>query len=156
MVEVIIIDQQKLLLNHLQVNMNLTARSLKRKYIQKTLTIGGKTHYFKSSYEIQYAYWLEALRLKGKIKDWFYEVDTFWFDGIKRGTNNYKPDFKIIDLQGGLNYVEVKGYMDSKSATKIKRMGKYHPDIRLTVLEADWFKRNREQLDIVTRLFLNG
>lgn len=136
--------------------MNLTTRSLKRKYIQKTLTIGGKTHYFKSSYEIQYAYWLESLRLKGKIKDWFYELDTFWFDGVKRGCVSYKPDFKIIDLQGGLNYVEVKGYMDSKSATKIKRMGKYHPDIRLTVLEADWFKRNREQLDIVTRLFLNG
>lgn len=135
--------------------MNLTARSLKRKYIQKTLVIGDKKYYFKSSYEIQYAYYLEALRLKGKIKDWFYEVDTFWFDGIKRGTNNYKPDFKIIELNGDINYVEVKGYMDEKSATKIKRMGKYHPDIKLSVLGADWFKRNREQLDIVTKLFLN-
>lgn len=136
--------------------MTLTTRSLKRKYIQKTLTIGTKTYYFKSSYEIQYAYYLEVLRVKGEIKDWFYEVDTFWFDGIKRGCVSYKPDFKIISLKDEIAYVEVKGYMDEKSATKIKRMGKYHPDIKLSVLGADWFKRNREQLDIYTKLFLNG
>ena len=136
--------------------MNLTNRSLKRKYIQKTLTIGDKKYYFKSSYEIQYACWLHMLKLKGKIKDWFYEVDTFWFDGIKRGCVSYKPDFKIIELNGDINYIEVKGYMDAKSATKIKRMGKYNPDIKLTVLGADWFKRNRLELDMITKLFLNG
>jgi len=134
--------------------MILTNRSLKRKYIQKVLTIGGKTHYFKSSYEIQYACWLEMLKRDGKIKDWLYEVDTFWFDGIKRGCVSYKPDFKIVNLQDEISYVEVKGYMDEKSATKIKRMGKYHPDIKLNVLGADWFRKNKSQLDMIMRICL--
>lgn len=134
--------------------MNLKTRTLKRKYIQKTLEIGGKKYYFKSSYEIQYACWLEILKLKGKIKDWFYEVDTFWFDGIKRGCVSYKPDFKIVNLQDEISYVEVKGYMDEKSATKIKRMGKYHPDIKLNVLGADWFRKNKSQLDMIMRICL--
>ena len=45
------------------------------------------------------------------------------------------PDFKIIWDDDRLEYHEVKWYMDSKSKTKIKRMAKYYPDIKLIVID---------------------
>jgi hypothetical protein len=36
--------------------------------------------------------------------------------------------------------------MDSKSATKIKRMAKYHPDVKLRVIGKEWFKENGSKL----------
>lgn len=116
-------------------------------------TIGGKTHYFKSLWEANYARFLQWLKEQGKILDWEYEPDTFWFERIKRGVNNYTPDFKITHLypvkhpdgrKSTIEYVEVKGYMDSKSATKIKRMGIYHKEILLRVVDQAWFSdKNR-------------
>ncbi len=85
--------------------------------------IGGKRHYFKSLWEANYARFLQWLKEQGKIENWQYEPDTFWFDKIKRGVNNYTPDFKITHLKpvkyidgrsSQFEYVEVKGYMDSK------------------------------------------
>jgi hypothetical protein len=39
-------------------------------------------------------------------------------------------------------WAEVKGYYDSKSKTKMKRMAKYHPDVKIRLVGADWFKMN--------------
>jgi hypothetical protein len=77
------------------------------------------------------------------IVDYWYEPETFWFDGIKRGTNNYKPDFKVQFPSGNFEFFEVKGFMDSKSLTKIKRMAKYHPDVKLRVIDKIWFQANQ-------------
>lgn len=114
--------------------------------------IGGKRHYFKSRWEANYAYYLEWLKQKGEIKDWFYEPDKFWFDKIKSGVTNYTPDYKVIHNRPVLNlatgkmvtieYCEVKGFMDKKSATKINRMRIYHPNIAIRVVDKDWFKKN--------------
>jgi hypothetical protein len=82
------------------------------------------------------------MKKHGKIVDWEHEPKTFYFDGIKRGTNNYKPDFKVIFPSGSEEWYEVKGYMDAKSKTKIKRMAKYHPDVKLNVVDGSWFKAN--------------
>jgi hypothetical protein len=76
------------------------------------------------------------------ISEWEHEPETFWFDKIKRGTNNYKPDFRVTFPSGGVEYIEVKGYMDQKSRTKIKRMAKYHPQVKLRVVDGTWFKAN--------------
>lgn len=97
--------------------------------------IGEKRHYYYSRWEMNFARYLEWLKTSGEIKEWLYEPDVFWFDGIKRGVNNYKPDFKVEENDGSTVYYEVKGYMDSKSKTKIKRMAKYHPDITLIVIK---------------------
>lgn len=117
--------------------------------------IGGKTHYFKSKWEANYAYYLEWLKQQGQIIEWEYEPDKFWFEKIKSGVTNYTPDFKIkhkkpvryVDGRTGLvEYAEVKGYMDNKSATKIKRMRIYHKDVLLRVIDATWFRENTKML----------
>jgi len=98
--------------------------------------------YFRSSWEFYYALFLEKLKQEGKILDYAHEPLCFWFDGIKRGVRSYLPDFRIIHLNGSEEYVETKGYMDSKSKTKISRMAKYHPQVKLRVVEKEWFKQN--------------
>lgn len=96
--------------------------------------IGGKKNYYRSRWESNYARYLEFLKAKGDIKDWFHEPDVFWFDGVKRGCVSYLPDFKIINNDDSIEYHEVKGWMDDKSLTKIKRMSKYHPAVKLKVI----------------------
>jgi len=65
---------------------------------------------------------------------WEFEPMTFWFMKIKRGIRSYLPDFKVWPQGSPYYYVEVKGYMDAKSKTKIKRMAKYYPRIDLRVV----------------------
>ena len=99
-----------------------------------------KRYYFRSGWEMKYAAFLETLK-KGKgIKDWTYEEDTFWFEEIKRGVRSYTPDFKIYFSDGKHEYHEVKGWMDDKSKTKLKRMKKYHPKETVTVIDQQAMK----------------
>jgi hypothetical protein len=111
------------------------------------LEIGGKRFYARSQAEVQFAKILEYLKSeKVSILDWHYEPETFWFDGIRRGVTNYKPDFKVIYHDGTHHWFEVKGYLDTKSKTKLKRFMKYYPneiiklvmskDIKKTTLNA--------------------
>lgn len=101
--------------------------------------------YFRSKWEAQYAQYLDWLIKAKEIVDWKYEPDTFFFDGIKMGTNCYKPDFKVFgNKPGSVEYHEVKGYMDAKSKTKLKRMKKYHPNVVVKLIE-------RKQLDEIKR-----
>jgi hypothetical protein len=96
--------------------------------------------YFRSKMEANYARYLNLLQKMGVVESWHYEPETFWFFAIKRGTRSYKPDFKVkyknIDAPV---YVEVKGYMDSRSATKIARFRKYYRQFRLEVVGAREF-----------------
>lgn len=94
----------------------------------------GRRYYFRSKWEINFAHYLEWLKQGHNILDWWYEPDVFWFKGIKRGVTNYKPDFKVMEVNGAVTWYEVKGYMDAASQTKIRRMAKYHPDVKLVVI----------------------
>lgn len=106
-------------------------------------TIGDKTHYFRSSWEVNYALYLQWLKKTNLIADWEYEPKEFWFEGIKRGCVTYKPDFRILRPTGEHYWVEVKGYMDAKSKTKLKRFKRYFPDEELFVIDKAWFAKNR-------------
>lgn len=97
--------------------------------------INGTEYFFRSKWEANYALYLDWLKKKKEIKDWLYEKDTFWFEQIKRGCRSYKPDFKIINYNDTIEYHEVKGWMDSKSKTKINRMRIYYPKIKLIVIQ---------------------
>lgn len=101
--------------------------------------VGGKRFFSRSSWEVRYANRLELLKKAGEIVDWMYEPETFWFP-VKRGTNNYTPDFKVIYPGGRIEFHEVKGWMDSKSQTKIRRMAIYHPKVPLIVVDKKLFK----------------
>lgn len=103
-------------------------------------SINGNKFYFRSSWEINYARYLEWLLSKKEIEDWGYEIDTFWFEKIKRGVRSYLPDFKVFHNDGKIEYHEVKGYMDDKSKTKIKRMAKYYPKVKLIIIDKDSYK----------------
>lgn len=109
-------------------------------------TIGTKTSYFRSKAEYRFACYLEWRKTIQNILDWAYEPKTFWFEGIKRGCVSYKPDFLVIELDGRHHWVEVKGYMDAKSKTKIKRFAKYFPQEKLEVVTSSWFTRNKSKL----------
>lgn len=108
--------------------------------------IGGKSYFYRSSWEANIACYFEFLKNAGEIKDWFYEVDTFWFEKIRRGVRSYKPDFKIINNDDTFYYEEVKGWLDSKSKTKLNRMRIYYPNIDIRLLDTKRYKtimRNR-------------
>ncbi len=108
--------------------------------------IGGRKIYFRSRWEVKVATYLETLQKGQKIASWEHEPKTFWFEEIKRGVRSYKPDFKVTQLDGSHYWIEVKGYMDSKSMTKIRRFRKYYPQEQLLVLDAEWFAKNANSL----------
>jgi hypothetical protein len=107
--------------------------------------IGGM--FFRSKWEANYARYLNWMRGRGEIFKWEYEPDTFWFEAIKRGVRSYTPDFKIWDTESSTpRYIELKGYMDPKSLTKLKRMRIYHPAIRIDVFDEPCYKSLRKQM----------
>ena len=116
--------------------------------------IGRKKYYFRSGWEVVYARYLQWLKGENKIKKWEYEPKIFWFEAIRRGTRSYTPDFKIYNIDGTIEYHEVKGYMDSRSKTKIKRMKKYYPETILKVIqkkEYDAIKKWEKLFPIATK-----
>lgn len=78
---------------------------------------------------------------QGHIVSWEYEKHTFWFEAIRRGVRSYVPDFRVVLPDGSHEWHEVKGWMDPKSQTKLKRMAKYYPEETVIVVGADWFRR---------------
>ena len=76
--------------------------------------------FFRSKWEANYARYLNYIGVK-----WEYEPKRFWFDAIKTGTRSYQPDFYLIDED---IWVEVKGWMDAQSKTRLKRFKKYYPE----------------------------
>lgn len=103
----------------------------------KRSDLGNK--FFRSSWEANYARILNWMKDRGQIFDWAFEADTFEFKGIKRGTRFYTPDFRIW-TKTGFEYHEIKGYMTQKGRTALERMGRYHPDIRVILIDAPRYK----------------
>ena len=93
--------------------------------------------FLRSAWEANYARYLNWLIEIGEIAAWEYEPDTFEFEPIKRGTRFYTPDFKITESDGSIEYHEVKGWMDPRSRTQLNRMAKYHPDVKLVLIDKE-------------------
>lgn len=108
----------------------------KASWKQQWAEINGVRNFYRSKWELNYAYYLEWLRVNGQIQSWEHEPTTFWFEGVKRGCVSYLPDFRVTDLNGNVSYHEVKGWMDDRSKTKLRRMKKYHPEVKLVVIDA--------------------
>jgi hypothetical protein len=108
--------------------------------------IGGIEKYYRSRWEANFARYLEWLRGLGEIKSWEHESKTFWFEKIRRGCVSYLPDFHIIEKSGTETYYEVKGWMDDRSATKIKRMALYYPEIQLIVVGRKEYREIEEKV----------
>jgi len=115
--------------------------------------IGDKEIYFRSKWEANYALYLNFLMNKGNIREWQYEEDNFIFDQIQSGTRSYRPDFKIYNLNGTIEYHEIKGWMTPRSKTQMKRMKKYYPDVKLILITSKDYKQLRSKLGKVIGFF---
>ena len=102
--------------------------------------IGGTRKYYRSRWEANYARYLEWLKSRGLILDWAHEPETFWFEAIKRGVRSYLPDFRVWEVDGATRLYEVKGWMDARSKTTLKRMAKYHPHETIIVVREKEYK----------------
>ena len=91
--------------------------------------------FVRSSWEANYARYLNWMKERGEIKDWQYEKETFDFP-VKRGTRFYTPDFKIWEKDDSIVYHEVKGWMTNQGRTALKRMSKYYPEIKIVLITA--------------------
>jgi hypothetical protein len=116
---------------------------------------GGKredldNRYFRSSWEANYARYLNLLVLQGKILRWEYEPETFYFPNVKRGALSYTPDFRLYELDGSIVYHEVKGWMDTKSKTKLRRMKQHFPNIKIVIIDAEQYKSVSQFAGLIT------
>jgi len=102
--------------------------------------IGGVRKYYRSTWEANYARYLEWLKGRKEIKSWRHEPKTFWFLSIKRGTRSYLPDFEVVENDGSVAYHEVKGWLDDKSRVKLQRMAKYYPDEKVVLVDRDAYQ----------------
>jgi len=95
-----------------------TVNKNKRSAIGKRDDLGGQ--FFRSGWEANVARVLTDRGIK-----WEFEPIVFSFleHGVKRGTVSYCPDFK---WRGTI--LEVKGYLDGRGRTAIRRFRKYYPD----------------------------
>ena len=121
----------------------------KSKFKQGWRDVGGKKVFFRSKWEANFGRYLEWQKQNQIIQEWFHEPQTFWFGGIKRGCVSYLPDFKVLFKDGSHEWIEVKGFMDAKSRTKIKRFRKYYPDQPLRIISSKWYKANRKKLALI-------
>lgn len=76
--------------------------------------------YFRSAWEANIARYYNFAGIK-----WEYEPKTFVFQNITRGSVSYTPDFYLPETD---QWVEIKGWMDGKSKTKLKRFEKQYPE----------------------------
>lgn len=114
----------------------------------KRADLGGL--YVRSSWEANYARYLNWLQKNGEIECWEYEPDTYEFP-VKRGNRSYTPDFKIFYSDGTYEYHEVKGYMNSHSAVKLKRMAKYYPDEKLILIDSEVYKALAKDMRLIIK-----
>ena len=115
--------------------------------------INGKNMFFRSCWEANYSIYLNFLVKQKQILKWEYESDVFVFEPIKFGTRSYKPDFKVFDLDGSITYHEVKGRLDARSKTKIKRMAKYYPNVKLIIIDQYVYKDIKNKIGKMLKFY---
>lgn len=102
--------------------LELDGKKLPTKASKKRTNIGKRKDlgvFMRSNWESNLARWFNY-----SGHTWQYEPQVFVFKGVKHGTVSYCPDF-LIDNQ---YYVEVKGFLDGKSKTALRRFKKLYPE----------------------------
>lgn len=116
------------------------AHNRRRKWKAGWRNVSGRQIYFRSSWEFNYAIYLESLVSEGGIQGWEYEARAFTFDKPLSGAFSYLPDFEVTLLGGGVEYHEVKGWMDSRSQIKLRLMKESFPNVVLKLIQKAWFE----------------
>jgi hypothetical protein len=90
--------------------------------------------FFRSSWEANYARYLNFLIVSGLIIGWEYEAERFWFN-VKEEVVSYCPDFKVEISKGKYEFHEVKGWMTKKSKISLDLTKKYYPEINIVLID---------------------
>ncbi len=114
-------------------------------------TIGGKTNFYRSKWEKNYALYLQKLKENGDIKNWTYEPQPYYEFPIKHGTTRYLPDFRVDNMDDSFYLVEIKGY--SQGLIKLKRMHKYYPKIRIELVDSKGYGDLKRKLGKALRFY---
>ena len=98
------------------------------------VTANGRVIKFRSKLEAKWSRYLDLLIRDGEIKYYDYEPFYFEFPEIRHGVTRYKPDFKIYLPDGSVRWEELKGCLNPKSLTRIRRFAKYYPFEKLHLI----------------------
>lgn len=103
-------------------------------------TKGNGVYYFQSKGDLECARGLELQRKAGLILKWEYQPAAWDFlkraDKILRAHTQYRPDF-IVYTDRKTYWIEVKGYLNARGRTVLKRAVKYYPEHELWVYSGD-------------------
>jgi hypothetical protein len=114
-------------------------------HVQRPIGVRGIR--FRSKSEANYAAYLQWLVDLGQIALYLYEPVVYWFSpgsrgavaqglaGVRRGVTSYKPDF-LVRSTAGVEYHEVKGYLDPRSKTALARMARYYPEVKVVLIDS--------------------
>jgi hypothetical protein len=98
------------------------------------------------TFELRACYILDAMKLAGLIKDWNYTNDRIKYFDENNKQRSYLFDFKLINLDNSINYIEVKGYI--KSLDKIKWKAAEEQNYILKVWQFKELKQYENQFNI--------
>lgn len=112
----------------------------------KRLIEGRGELYTRSMAEANWARWLQFLKERGDVREWWYEPMQFEFEPIRHGTTRYTPDFLVLHPDGSHHWDELKGWKRPKGETALKRMALYHPEVELRVISWEQFRAIERQV----------
>jgi hypothetical protein len=105
------------------------------KYGAKRTEYGGQM--YDSKAEAWYARDLDILKRAGAIKDWGRGAAVELIPGKRGERIDYRPDFWVIDAEGGAYYVDVKGVETAVFKLKMRLLKYLNPTYRLLIVGKD-------------------
>jgi hypothetical protein len=87
-------------------------------------------HPYRSKWEADYAKYLHALTVTGRIRGWSYESERL---PIGVGAS-YTPDFYVTPLRGRMEFHEVKGYRREAAMVRIRAAAKQYTQYRFVLV----------------------
>lgn len=113
--------------------------------IESNVSFGEKEYRFRSSWERNFAFYMEYIKCKREIKDWYYESEIFSFPQNEYGFKTYKPDFKIVHNDGSVEYIELKGWVNKKALDKMELMARYFPEVKIELYDGDKYNEIKKK-----------
>ncbi len=116
-----------------------------------TATIGGKLCKFRSKLEHNYALYLQFLKEQGEIKDWNFEQMNFIFKDEIKGAKSFLVDFDVLNNDGTFEHHETKGWLKGVDVTKFRRVAKYWPEAKLTLIMSGKKSKDQNRLRMMAK-----
>lgn len=92
---------------------------------------------FRSSWEANYARFLNQEIAAGRVASWEHEAHVFRFSEAA----TYTPDFRVCLPDGSHEWHEVKGWMTEKGRRKLALMSEHFPNEVVRLVDEEWFRR---------------